>query len=155
MALFEGLSRDEKATAVLAHLSVDSEITIRELTARAGLTIAQAHQGIRYLREARNCVVTNRRGPDSTYKLAENAPEVRDYAVKRMSHWQTQIGVMRNEMELARQLLPGAESVKVQKAAEVLTSLLRIMELDEVARKEDVKREAAMVRRENKVLAKR
>lgn len=155
MPLFEGLSKDEKATAVLAALSVDGEVTIHELTARSGLTKAQAHQGIRHLREARNCVVTNRRGPDSTYKLAEDAPEVRDYAVKRMAHWQTQIQIMQNEMELAQALLPGAESIKVRKAAAVLTSLLEVMALDEVERKEMDKRERAVTKRENKLLARR
>lgn len=150
MALFEGMTKDEKAAAVLGCLSIDTPISIHELTAKSGLTVAQAHQGIRYLRDARNCVVTISRGPSSSYKLAEDAPEVRDYAVQRMSRWQGQIKVMRHEMDVAQQLLPGGDSIKVQKAAEVLTSLLRLMELDEAGRKEDIKREKDIARREAK-----
>jgi hypothetical protein len=153
---FEGLSKDEKATAVLAQLSVDREVTIHDLLATTGLTMPQIHQGIRQLREAQGekCVITVRRGPAAAYKLAADAPEVRDYAEKRMRHWQVQIGIIHNEMEQAQRLLPGAESIRVKKAAEVLTSLLRLLELDEQQHKEDVKREKALVRRERK-LAKR
>jgi DNA-binding transcriptional regulator GbsR (MarR family) len=134
--LFTGLSPDEKAAAVLDHLAVDEEITIHELAARTGMTINQVHMGIRHLREATHCVITNRHGSASTYKLAENAPEVRDYAFTRMRHWQTQIGIIRAEMEVAQRLLPGAEAITVQKCAEIITSLLRILELDEAQEKE-------------------
>lgn len=151
--MFEGLSKDEKATAVLAALSVDREVSLQDLISATGMTPAQIHQGIRQLREAKGeqCIVTVARGPAARYKLAANAPEVRDYAEKRMRHWQVQIGIMHNEMEQAQKLLPGAESIRVKKAAEVLTSLLRLLELDEQERKEHVKRERALTRREQKL----
>jgi hypothetical protein len=147
--LFVGLSADEKAISVLEHLSVDEEITVYELADRSGLTINQVHTG---MREARNCVVTNRRGPDSTYKLAQDAHEVREYAVRRMRHWQSQITVIHKEMMLTRKLmLPGARAAKVEKAADVIALLLHILELDEMADREQDKRERQLAAREAKL----
>jgi DNA-binding transcriptional regulator GbsR (MarR family) len=152
--LFVGLSRDDKATAVLEYLAVDREITLQELASATGLSVNQIHTGIRHLREAKpDCVVTYRRGAGSAYKLAENAPEVRDYALRRMQHWQTQISVMHKEMETATRLLPGAEAVRVRKAAKFLATLLEFFELDEEERREYEKKDKSLARREEKVRA--
>lgn len=148
--LFAGLSGDEKATMILDHLTIDQTITLQQLMEATGLTRSQIHAGIRVLREARGCVVTVHQGPISAYKLAEDAPEVRAYALRRMKHWQTQIEVIRKEMKLAERLL-GAQAVTVQKAAEVLTSLLKTLELDETWRKEMEQRERDLTHREAKV----
>lgn len=125
--LFVGLSKDDKATAVLEHLRVDQEVTLQGLVSATGLSVSQIHAGIRHLREAKpQCVVTIRKGPVSSYKLAENAPEVRDYALRRMKHWQTQISVMKQEMETAQALFPATFANKVSRTAGILDSLLKV-----------------------------
>jgi hypothetical protein len=150
--LFAGLSKDDKAAAVLECLSVDRETTLQELMSATGLTGAQVHAGIRHLREAKpNCVVTYRRGVASAYKIAEDAPEVRDYAVRRMRHWRSEVDVMRKEMDTAKNLLPGGEAAKVGLATEILQSLLKILEYSDVDRRENDKRERDIARREAKL----
>lgn len=150
--LFAGLSPDDKATAVLAHLSIDEPVTLQELMNATGLSAGQIHTGIRHLREAKpHCVITLRRGAASAYKLAENAPEVRDYAIKRMQHWRTQIQIVHTEMQTAQNLLPDGDRIKVKLATEQIMSLLRILELSEAMDKDFAKREQVLARQARKI----
>lgn len=153
---FIGLSNEEKAAAIFGCLSVDREVSLSELLSKTGLTPSQIHEGMRYLREVKpQCVVTYRRGPGSCYKLAEDAPEVRDYALRRMRLWRSQVTVMHAEMRAAMQLLPGGDALKVKKMAEVLTALLGMFELDEKQHQELRKREQVIERREKQLTARR
>lgn len=152
--LFAGLSKDDKASAVLNHLSVNTEITLQQLMTATGLTSSQIHSGIRHLREAKpECVITIRRGVASAYKLAEDAPEVRDYAISRMRHWQASIKVVHTEMQTARRFLPEADANKVQLAAESLIALLRILELTDAERRELQKKERSLDRQAARLAA--
>lgn len=153
-ALFVGLSKDEKAAAVLLHLSTEKEIGLNELMELTGMTRSQIHDGIRHLREAKpDCVITHHRGPDSTYLLATEVPDVRDYAFRRMKHWNAQVKVMQREMTTAIQLLPGAEARRVELAAATLAQMLNIIALTEEDVKLVEKRERELDRREAKLSA--
>lgn len=125
--LFVGLSKDEKANAVLAHLSPDKDISLQGLIDATGLTASQIHVGIRHLREARpHCVITYRRGPISAYRLAEDAPEVSAYALRRMRHWRTQVSIIAAEMEMAKGLFPSGWVKHVERTADSVSALLKV-----------------------------
>lgn len=147
--LFAGLSPDDKASAVSRVLSVNEEVTLAEIMAATGLTPSQVHMGIRHLREARGdkCVITQRRGARSTYRLAENAPEVRDYANRRMRHWRSQIKILQAEMSSAIEFLEDGTVKKVQAASAILTTLLLTLELNDAMDKELERRELAIERK--------
>jgi hypothetical protein len=148
--LFAGLSKDDKATAILDHLSMDEEVTLQFLMEATGFSPSQVHAGIRHLREAggKNCVITHRRGANSTYRLAENALDVRDYAHRRMRHWRTQMQIMQSEMDGAMRLLQGGEAKKVQAAASLLGTLLCTLDLGDAIDRDLEKRERALDRQE-------
>jgi hypothetical protein len=147
--LFAGMSPDDKADAVLQSLSVDAEVTLQDIMRASGLTASQVHAGIRHLREARGeqCVLTHRRGAKSTYRLAENAPEVRDYANRRMRHWRCQIRVLQAEMDTAMRLLPEGHVKKVLTASAILNTLLLTLELNDAMDKDLERRELALERK--------
>ena len=144
---FEGLSKDEKAARVRAHLSVDEEITLQQLMDRTGLSSSQVHDGIRYLRENTHCVVTSNRGPDSTYHLAENEAKMADYALKRMKQWRGQIGVIRDEMKVAENLFPGSWAGRVARTADAVDALMKVFVGFEEGEKE-LQRDRAKFERE-------
>lgn len=149
---FAGICKEDKAALVLGALSVDRQSSLRALMAATGLSAAAVHQGLRYLREVRpQCVVTYKKGPASYYKLAEDAPEVGDYARRRMSEWQTQIRVMNAEMQAAIQFLSNGAENRVQRASKVLASLLDLLDLNEKEHAELGKREKAVEKRERRL----
>lgn len=147
--LFAGLSKDDKARAVLDNLSMDDEVTLQSLMEVTGFTASQVHTGIRHLREGggEDCVITSRRGANSTYRLAENALDVRDYAHRRMRHWRTQMRIMQAEMSGAMRLLEKGDAIKVQAAAAVLGTLLNTLDLGDAMDKDMERRERALERR--------
>lgn len=148
--LFVGLSKDDKARAILDHLSMDEDLTLQQLMELTGLTASQVHSGIRHLREGggEECVITHRRGSNSAYRLAENALDVRDYAHRRMRHWRSQMQVMQAEMNGAMRLLEKGDAIKVQAAAAVLGTLLYTLDLNDIQEKELDRRERALERQE-------
>jgi DNA-binding Lrp family transcriptional regulator len=146
---FVGLTADEKARRVLQHLSYDTNVSLADLQERTGLTASQVHVGIRHLREVKGeqCVITYRRGALSTYKLAANAPEVSDYAVKRMLDWQTQVKIMKSEMVTCMDIgLPEHDKGVYKQAVAAVEGLQNIFEAANQARAEIATETAAALK---------